>query len=271
MVHRRMVDRVRLFGMELDSVTLDSAAERLLNWVECGDRRCQYVVTPNLDHAVLFRDNSHLRDAYSSASMVVADGWPLVTAARLLGRSVPERVAGSDLVPRVFEETQRRGIQRSVFLLGAATGVADEAARVIESRWPLCRVVGTFSPPMGFEDDDREEQKIVDAINKVAPDILIVGFGAPKQELWLKRSHHAVQVGVALAAGATIDFFAGRQRRAPMWMRRLRLEWMHRLLQDPRRLTKRYARDAFEFPRLMYREIRSERPLRSKASRSNSV
>ena len=247
-------DRVSVFGIDIDRVTLVSAAARLTDWVESEDRTCRYVVTPNLDHVLLYKENPALRQAYAQASMVVADGWPLVTASRMFRKPLPERVAGSDLVPGLFSEIQRRGNTRSVFLLGAAPGVGCAAADVIRGRWSNIDVIGTYSPPLGFHNDSSETSKISSLINEKSPDVLIVGFGAPKQELWLQRFHNQLNVKVALAGGATIDFLAGRQTRAPEWVRKMRLEWSHRLLTNPRRLAARYARNALSLPRLIMQE-----------------
>lgn len=256
-------ERVSVFGIDIDRVTLCSAAARLADWAETGDRGCRYVVTPNLDHVLLYRENEALRQAYAEASMVVADGWPLVTASRMSRTPLPERVAGSDLVPGLFSEIERRGSRRSVFLLGAAPGVGAAAAETIRRRWSNVDVVGTYSPPLGFEKDAVETGKIVRLVNECSPDILIVGFGAPKQELWLQKMQHELRVGVAFAAGATIDFFAGRQTRAPRWVRMMRLEWSHRLLTNPTRLAKRYSKNAIALPGLLVREwkdVRNSRP-----------
>ena len=247
-------ERISVFGIDIDRVTLSSAAARLMDWVEDGDRNCRYVVTPNLDHVLLYQENAALRQSYAEASMVVADGWPLVTASRMFGKPLPERVAGSDLVPELLTVCDRRGAVRTVFLLGAAPGVADMAARAVHRRWSKVNVVGTYSPPLGFEKDEREKKNIIGLINECSPDVLIVGFGAPKQELWLQQVHERLSAGVAFAAGATIDFLAGRQTRAPKWVRTLRLEWSHRLLTNPRRLAARYARNAFSLPRLVLQE-----------------
>jgi len=213
---------------------------------------CRYVVTPNVDHAVLFQQRPDLRAAYANASLVLADGAPIVLASRLLKRPLPERVAGSDLVPEILQAASR---PLRVFLLGAAPGVAEVAARRIESQSPSVNVVGAYSPPLGFEDNSVENDGILAKIAAAAPDLLIVGFGAPKQELWVHQHRHALHANVALCAGATIDFLAGNRKRSPVWMRRAGLEWLHRLGSEPRRLTSRYARDAWIFPRLVWREI----------------
>jgi N-acetylglucosaminyldiphosphoundecaprenol N-acetyl-beta-D-mannosaminyltransferase len=115
--------------------------------------------------------------------------------------------------------------------------------------------VGTYSPPLGFENDDAETARILIAIAAAAPDLLVVGLGAPKQELWVHRHHRQLSANVALCVGATIDFLAGKKRRSPVWMRRAGLEWAHRVMVEPRRLAGRYARDAWVFPQLVWREI----------------
>ena len=245
---------IDLFGMSISRLTMQQTVERLLTWcAEPCSGSCRYVLTPNVDHAVLFQDRDDLRAAYGGASLVLADGAPIVLASRILGRPLPERVAGSDLVPSLLTAVKR---PLGVFLLGAAPGVADDAARQIARRWPRVRVLGTYSPPPGFKNLESENDRILAAVAATAPDLLIVGLGAPKQELWVHRNQHRLQTKVAICAGATIDFLAGHRRRSPVWMRRAGLEWLHRMCSEPRRLTARYARDAWVFPQLVWREWR---------------
>lgn len=247
-----------LFGMNIDSLRMNEVIERLLAWCRQPDGRCHYVVTPNVDHAVMFQENAGLRDAYAEASLVLADGFPVLVAARLLRRNIPERVPGSDLVPTLFSNVASQPATKlRVYLLGAAPGVADEAARNIAQRWPNVEVVGTYSPPLGFEKDEAENEAILNRIAAAKPDMLVVGLGAPKQELWVHKHRDRIAAPVALCVGATIDFLAGEKPRAPVWMRRVGLEWLHRLASEPRRLAKRYARDAWIFPQLVWREWRS--------------
>jgi N-acetylglucosaminyldiphosphoundecaprenol N-acetyl-beta-D-mannosaminyltransferase len=249
---------VKLFGMTISNMTMHEAVGQVLAW--CGQPKgaaCRYVVTPNVDHAVLYQRRGDLRAAYAGASLVLADGAPIVLASRLLGkwqsqRALPERVAGSDLVPQLFAAA--KGPLR-VFLLGAAPGVAKAAAARIERQWANVEVVGTYSPPVGFEQDGKETATILAAVAAAAPDVVLLGLGAPKQELWIHRHHHQLQAKVALCVGATIDFLAGEKRRSPVWMRRAGLEWAHRIATEPRRLAGRYARDAWVFPSLMWREM----------------
>lgn len=250
-----MNENIDLFGMQVSRLTMPRTIDRVLGW--CAAPRadvCRYIVTPNVDHAVMFQHRADLRSAYSDAALVLADGLPLVIASKLLRRPLPERVAGSDLVPKLLSAGQ----QLRVFLLGAAPGVAGTAADQIRLQWRNVSVVGTFSPPLGFENDPAENDRILAAVAAVSPDLLVVGFGAPKQELWVHRNHRALQAKVAICAGATIDFLAGNKQRSPVWMRRCGLEWLHRVATEPRRLAGRYARDAWEFPQLMWREWRRE-------------
>jgi N-acetylglucosaminyldiphosphoundecaprenol N-acetyl-beta-D-mannosaminyltransferase len=245
---------VQLFGINIDRITLAEAAARILNWCRTNGEQCRYVVTPNVDHAVLYQNRADLRDAYAGASLIVADGAPIVLASRLLGRPLPERVAGSDLVPAIFGASNE---SLRVFLLGAAAGVAARAAVLIENQWRHVKVVGAYSPPLGFETDAGENTRILNEIAAVRPDLLIVGLGAPKQELWIHAHHRELPAKVVVCAGATIDFLAGHRRRSPVWMRRAGLEWLHRVGSEPRRLAARYARDACVFPKLLWKELRA--------------
>lgn len=246
---------ISLFGMQINRIAMRETVAKVLDWCrEPRGQSCRYVVTPNVDHAVLFQHRTDLRAAYSDAALVLADGAPIVLASHLLGRPLPERVAGSDLVPQILAAASE---PLKVFLLGAAPGVAEVAAERIECQSRSVKVVGSYSPPLGFEKDNFENARILSAIATAQPDLVIVGFGAPKQELWVHQHRHALQAKVVLCAGATIDFLAGNRERSPMWMRRAGLEWLHRLATEPRRLAARYARDAWIFPQLVWHEWRA--------------
>jgi exopolysaccharide biosynthesis WecB/TagA/CpsF family protein len=247
--------KVHLFGIDIDALHMPEAVARVQNWIDQSDGTCRYVVTPNVQHAVMFQKNKELQSAYRDAGLVLADGMPVVLASRLLGRRLPERVTGSDLVPALFSGADA-GNELRVFLLGAAPGVADRAAANIQRQWPNVAVVGTYSPPLGFERDEDENRRIIEMVNSAVPDVLIVGLGAPKQELWTHRHFQQINASAALCVGATIDFLAGEKRRAPRWMQKLGLEWLFRCLSEPRRLIGRYARDAWLFPRLVWSEWR---------------
>ncbi|TWT35700.1 putative N-acetylmannosaminyltransferase [Posidoniimonas corsicana] len=249
--------RARLFGMQIDAVTLDQAAQQVLAWSRNdSEEGCRFVVTPNVDHAVMFQRRADLRAAYADAAMVLADGAPLVAVSRMLRRGLPGRVAGSDLAPRLFDLADDARTPLRVFLLGAGPGVADRAAENIHAKWRGVNVCGTYCPPMGFQVDQYQNNLALEAVANASPDVLLIGLGAPKQELWAHRFRPQLGARVALCVGATIDFLAGEKRRSPVWMRRAGLEWTHRLMSEPGRLAKRYAVDALLFPPLVLREWR---------------
>jgi N-acetylglucosaminyldiphosphoundecaprenol N-acetyl-beta-D-mannosaminyltransferase len=253
-----MCTRIELLGVKIDPLRLDQAARQVLAWVAGGERRCRFVVTPNVDHVVMLQHHAGLQAAYRDAGLILADGAPVIWASHLLGKPLPERVAGSDLTPAVLDladESRSAGDEPlRIFLLGAAPGVGERAAANIQRRWPGVKVVGTFSPPLGFERDTAENLRILSRIADVKPDLLIVGLGAPKQELWVHKYAAQIDARAALCVGATIDFLAGEKSRAPRWMQQTGLEWLHRVLHEPRRLATRYAKDAWVFPQLVVRE-----------------
>jgi len=251
-----MPARVELFGVEIDPLRMEQAVSQIRAWVSDDDGKCRFVVTPNVDHIVMLQVHDGLKAAYRDAGMVLVDGAPVLWASRLLHRmndGLPERVAGSDLVPALFEAADEQK-PLSVFLLGAAPGVADRAATNLLRRWPAVNVVGTYSPPIGFERDERENENIFELIKAAQPDVLVVGLGAPKQELWVHKHRQRLAAKVALCVGATIDFLAGERSRAPLWMQTVGLEWLYRVASEPRRLAARYAKDAVIFPRLLAQE-----------------
>ncbi|TWT87530.1 putative N-acetylmannosaminyltransferase [Pseudobythopirellula maris] len=247
-------ERVELFGISIDAVRIDEAVDQLTRWCSAGDGgHCRYVVTPNVNHIVQLQRNAALREAYADASLVVADGWPIVAASRRLGQSLPERVAGSDLAPAMFD----RGLSDrplKVFLLGGGAGVPQSAAENVSRQWPGVEIVGALSPSFSFTADRGEQDEAIAMINDAEPHLLVVGLGAPKQEIWLQANHRRLKARVAIAGGATIDFLAGEQTRAPRWVQRARLEWVFRIATNPRRLAGRYLHDGLRFPWIVARE-----------------
>ena len=246
-------ERRDLFGIRIDAVDMRRAVAQVMRWVDESKFSCRTVVTPNVDHTVLLRDNQSLQNAYAQADLVLADGHPIVWAAKLLGRPVPERVPGSDLVPQLFEYASPQ-TPLKIFLLGAAPGVAQRAAANIKERWPAVQTVGIYSPPIGFEKDSEECNYILGRIALSRPDLLVVGLGAPKQECWVANHRTEIQASAALCVGATIDFLAGEKNRAPYWMQRTGTEWLYRMCTDPKRLVRRYAKDAWIFPQLVMQQ-----------------
>jgi N-acetylglucosaminyldiphosphoundecaprenol N-acetyl-beta-D-mannosaminyltransferase len=248
-----MPARIELFGVSIDPLTMEQAVAQIQAWVADDSSRCRFVVTPNVDHIVMLQHHAGLQAAYHDAGMVLVDGTPVLWSSRLLAQPLPERVAGSDLVPSLLATASPDRPLR-VYLLGAAPGVAERAAANIRRRWPAVEMVGTYSPPLGFDRNEAENEAIFARVATAQPDVLIVGLGAPKQELWVHKHRERLTAKVALCVGATIDFLAGERHRAPLWMQDAGLEWLYRVASEPKRLAARYARDAFIFPRLFARE-----------------
>ncbi|MEW6197167.1 MAG: WecB/TagA/CpsF family glycosyltransferase [Planctomycetota bacterium] len=234
---------MRLGGLWFDNVTMDEALERVGELVQA--RRPALVVTPNVDHVVRARRDPAYAATVAQAALVLADGQPLVWLSWMLGTPLKERVAGSDLLPRLCAFAAERGWR--VFLLGGAPGAAAAARRVLVRRHPTLQVEGTYCPPMGFETDPLEQAKARAVVAAVRPQIVFVGLGSPKQERWIVENMHAYGPAVSIGVGISFSFVAGHVRRAPRWMQRCGLEWLHRVWQEPRRLAARYFLRGWSF------------------------
>lgn len=231
----------RLPAIELDGVTLHAVTERqaiehILNELDAG--RGGAVVTPNLDHLRRCRTDVHFEALVAEADLVLADGMPLVWASRLQGTPLPERVAGSNLISTLSGAAADRG--RSVFLLGGDEGTADGAAKVLQQRFPQLKVAGTFYPPHGFQDNKRVMDELAEALAASKADIVYVALGSPKQERLIATLRSVLPRAWWLGVGVSFSFLCGHVKRAPVWMQRSGIEWVHRLFQEPRRLFKRY-------------------------------
>ncbi len=239
-----------LLGSPFHDVTM----EETIDWVArmITRRQPSYLVTANLDFATQAAGDVELQRILVEAELVLCDGMPLVWASRLTGRPLRERVAGSDLVPRLAE----RGVQEGwrFFLLGGEQASLDGAARTLQERFPGVVIAGAYSPPFAkFHEMNHAE--IAARVREAKPDILLVAFGCPKQEKWIYAHYRELGVPVSVGVGATIDFLAGKVRRAPPWLAALGLEWLFRALQEPKRLAMRYAKDLV----FLVQQVRRER------------
>jgi N-acetylglucosaminyldiphosphoundecaprenol N-acetyl-beta-D-mannosaminyltransferase len=238
----------------VDPVTFDGALSAIEGLVAAG--RGGLVVTPNVDHVVIAERNPEFREAYAGAALSLADGMPLLWVSRLLGRALPAKVSGSDLLVPLAELAAAR--RWRVYLLGAGPGVAEEAARRLRDRCGL-EVVGTDSPRIRLDGTPDDTAAALERVRAAAPHLLLLAFGAPKQEVWAHRHRHALGGTVAIGVGAGLDFVAGVARRAPPWMSRLGLEWLFRLAREPGRLWRRYLLDDPRFVAIVWRTWRAPR------------
>ena len=231
--------RINFMNTEIDNLTMNETLIEIDKLIRLNE--CAYVVTPNVDHIVQLERDEELKRVYENASLILADGKPLIWISKFYKTPIKEKISGSDLFPKVCDLAAKKGF--TMYLLGAAEGVAAKAAKNLMQKYKGLNIVGTYSPPLGFEKDKKELDKIKEQIQKVHPDILIVGLGCPKQEKFMY--HHCNELGVPISfgLGASIDFEAGNIKRAPKWMSEHGLEWLYRITQDPKRLAKRYLVD----------------------------
>jgi N-acetylglucosaminyldiphosphoundecaprenol N-acetyl-beta-D-mannosaminyltransferase len=248
--------RVRFGELWVDSLTFAEALDAIEALVVTG--RGGSVFTPNVDHVVNADDNPSFSAAYAAASLSLADGQPLVWTSRLLGAPLPEKISGSDLV---FPLMKRAAARRwRVYLFGGGPGVAEKAAQVLREQLGV-KIVGCEAPRISLEPDPAVDGPAMERIRKANAQLLLVALGAPKQELWLHRVGAGIRPTVGVGVGASLDFVAGA-RRAPRWMSRAGLEWLFRLLQEPRRLARRYLINDPKFLLILYRTLRTPRSLR---------
>lgn len=241
--------------LPVDPVTQSGALDVIDTLVQ--SRNGGYVLTPNVDHVVLAEQSPALCEAYDAASLSLADGMPIVWASRLLGRRLPEKVSGSDLVLPLMARAEARGW--SVYLLGGGPGVGRRAAAVLEERFPALRIVGVAAPMVSGAIRSSANDAVARRVRDANPDIVLVALGCPKQELWMHAYARTLMPSVALGIGASLDFIAGTVRRAPRWMSRAGLEWLWRLLREPRRLWRRYLVRDPSFVRVLFRQLRARR------------
>ncbi len=221
--------RVTILGIPIDAITFAEWLDLIAQWVRAGDR-AYHVCTTNPEFLMIARRDVNFRNILLRADLCVPDGVGLLWAARHVGQPLPERVTGSDGLPLIAERAAREGW--SLFLLGAAPGVAEKAAAILSQRYPGLRIAGTYSgSPAPEEEDD-----IVRRVNTSHADLLFVAFGAPVQDKWIARNLPRLTVHMAMGIGGAFDFVAGVIPRAPLWMRRAGLEWLYRLYLQPSRL-----------------------------------
>ena len=231
-----MAERIQMGRLPIDVVDFAGALAAIEALVAARDGGT--VFTPNVDHIVLAERDERLRGAYGRVSLSLVDGTPVLWAARLLGHRLPEKVSGSDLVVPLIERAAAGGWR--VFLLGGGPGVAERAADELVKRFPALDIVGTAAPRVDLGPDPAGRRAIATEIAATRPDLVLVAFGAPKQEIFSDETRDILSPAVLVCVGAGIDFVAGTMRRAPAWLSRWGLEWAYRLLREPRRLAGRY-------------------------------
>lgn len=229
------VESRRIIDIRVDATNYGDAVTRVVQWALRGESR--YVCVASVNNVMEAHDAGEFRQAMNQADLVTPDGMPLVWGLRAQGVSEATRVYGPDLTPLILERAEGAGV--AVGFYGGTPVVLDALLETVRDRWPDLQIAYAFSPPFA-QLSELDEAKIVCEINGSGTQILFVGLGCPKQELWMARHSrriHAVMVGV----GAAFDFLAGKKRQAPLFMRRTGTEWIFRLASEPKRLLRRYV------------------------------
>jgi N-acetylglucosaminyldiphosphoundecaprenol N-acetyl-beta-D-mannosaminyltransferase len=251
LIHDVNRDCFNSLGIPVDNLTREGAVDRIIELAKRRDGRARLVSTLNVDFLVNalgtgFSRARHpeLLEVLRQSDLVTADGFPILWLSRIAGRPLPHRVCGSDLVPGLAERAATEGL--SIFLLGGGEGIGARAAEVLQRQNPGLRIAGAAAPMIhaagpGLSRAEADDQALVEMINASGADILLIGLGNPKQELWFNRNRYRLKVPVSIGVGGTFSFIVGSVRRAPRWMQRSNLEWLYRITQDPARLWRRYA------------------------------
>jgi N-acetylglucosaminyldiphosphoundecaprenol N-acetyl-beta-D-mannosaminyltransferase len=250
----RPVRRMRLMGALVGVVNEPYAVETIVSAAESS--RGHWTITANLDHLRRYHRNPIEKGLIDEADLVVADGMPLIWASRLAGAPLPERVAGSRMVWSICELASAR--RQSVFLLGGDPGIAERAAEVFKARYPDLEIAGIACPPIGFDHDELQLNRLQRQLVEAAPRIVFVALGFPKQDLLIRLLREALPKASFLGVGISLSYVAGDLAPPPDWICRLGFEWAFRLAQEPTRgLVRRYLIDGVPFGlRLMAAAVR---------------
>ena len=230
--------KVNICGVKIDNYSFNDVIERIIDHAVTGVLP-SYVVTPNAQHVLSLQRDADFRDIYEKAFLAVPDGVSLLWSAKFLQTPLNGRVNGTDLFEELSAVAEKKGLK--IFLLGGRPGAAEAAKKTLLSRHPDLKIVGTHCPPYGFESQPEELALINSKIKAAAPDILFVGLGAPKQEKWIYDNYQELGVPVSLGIGVSFELVADMVQRAPLWMQKFGLEWLFRLIVEPKRLWKRYV------------------------------
>lgn len=241
------IEPIWVWGLPLAPLTFQQTLDEVKRRIDVGQPG--FIITANLHYAMLTARDARLPAVNDQAHFIGVDGMPLVWATRWRNRRLPERVAGSDLVPAICGEAAKHGWR--VFLLGGAPGIGELAAARMKERHPESQFVGIEAPDFRTMTPD-EEQQLIDRIRAANPQVMFVALGQPVGEIWLAKHRAALGVPVCVQIGASLDFLAGKVQRAPQWIQRIGMEWFYRLSREPKRLIGRYTGNAwFAFKMLL--------------------
>jgi N-acetylglucosaminyldiphosphoundecaprenol N-acetyl-beta-D-mannosaminyltransferase len=239
--------RPHILGVPADPITFEDMLRHMEEWIHVGDR-LHHICTINPEFIIIAQRDPEFFAVLQESDLNVIDGWGTVWALRLRGIQVPQRVTGSDGVPLIAERAAQKGWR--LFLLGGFNGVAECSAQILQTRYPSLQIAGTYE---GSPHPDQAEE-IIRRINAAQADILLVAYGAPKQDIWIHQYRERLQVKVAMGVGGAFDFIAGAVPRAPLWMRRGGIEWLYRLYLQPSRWRRMLRLPLFAVKALLFKD-----------------
>jgi N-acetylglucosaminyldiphosphoundecaprenol N-acetyl-beta-D-mannosaminyltransferase len=244
------VPRVQVGHALVHSCSFDEMLDAIVGSVYSGEP--QYVVTPNAQHVVLLAGDKHLRTTYADAAFVLPDGISLILAGRFLGQNIQHRISGVDMFEALCRRAAREGMR--VFLLGGRPGSAEKAVEKLLAKSPGLIISGICCPPMGFENDPVQQGEVEAQIRAARPHLLFVALGAPKQEYWMYEHSRSLGVPIAMGVGGSFEMVGGIVNRAPGWVQNMGIEWLYRLVREPRRLWRRYLIGNVQFGFIVLRQ-----------------
>jgi len=256
------VDSFVVLGTRIDAVQVDDVIATMEGWI-AEKRRCHYIAVTGMHGVSEAHRDAAFRGVLNDADLVVADGMPMVWLGRWHGKSLRRRVYGPELMFEFCRRTATRGYRH--FLYGGDRGIAEQLAAGLTSSCPGIEIVGTYMPPF-CELNAAQRQEIHSMLRAADPDVVWVGLSTPKQERWMQQASRDLDVPVLVGVGAAFDILSGRKRQAPRWMREHGLEWLFRLLQEPRRLWRRYIVNGSRFMFAVVTEIAKTQLKRTEAA-----
>lgn len=248
------LNRMKFMNTYIDNVSRKEAIEYIESFINSG--KIGYVITPNVDQIIKIEKNIYFKEICNNAELLLTDGHPLIWISKFYHKPIKEKICGSDFMLELCGICAKKGY--SIFLLGAKPGVASTAAKKLKEKYHGLKVAGTYSPPFGFENNEKEIMNINQILLNSKADILFVGMGAPKQSIFIYENMNKYRIPISFSVGAAIDFAAGNVKRAPKWMSNHGFEWLFRITQDPKRMFKRYIIDDMKVFKLAWKYRREK-------------
>ncbi len=242
------VEYCDIFGTNINVLDMEKTKKYIYDNID--ELRGEYICVSNVHTTIMAHDDEAYRRVQNEAALRLPDGKPLSVVSRKRGHKDAGRVTGPDLMRVLFEEASQNGLR--MYFYGSTDEILKELRQKLDAQYKGINIAGMYSPPFRKLTDE-EDRDIINMINDTKPDIVWIGLGAPKQEIWMNE-HKGRLNGVMIGVGAGFDYFAGRIKRAPQWMQKAGLEWLYRLMQEPKRLFKRYFVTNSKFIYLLFKE-----------------